>query len=432
VNDARAQRVGVGLALSIVGLVVLAPSPAWADLSSDADRLVRAWRDGGAEVVRLPPRFLEEGQIWGLPMRHGDDASGCTTLALLGTRSMEFEVSARRSLDGLGVPEREPSRLSADAGFAMVSRCGSRREAWAHTVVEMRARRGVVEAIVVRTSSAVRSPFEILPEREPIDRRPQGHPGPPARPEPIEVRRARASRRARAEGAEQVVTIPLRSSAAGTGEFEVQLGEGCHRLELMAAMPQLELLRSIDMDAELRVVGTKRLLGRDRGDAVDAHMEVCLGEKTSLLVSYVGAGGETDVALTTSTWTIPEWVPSLWGPTARAGFATALRQRTTPTPTTGPLLRALGAQGSTRIPMTVEAGACYLAAVAMVRGQNTGLRVRASVDARTSFEALPAGADGIVLTFCSGHSERAMLEVETRGQAPRWALAVWPVGAAAP
>lgn len=449
------------MALALWGAVVTSGTAARADLHADADRLARQWRSEGAAVRQLPPSFLE-GDAPRL-FETGDplDEAMCTTVVALGERTTELRLyplvgSILELPPGHAAPGRDdeddsegegegeaseepggdstpssPERaeqegpVESEGGFALLRRCGPRQRELSRVLALLATTRGAVEVIVARTSGMLTLPQSLLPERVEGPRAPRGSAGAPLPPGSITQRLEGAERRARVAGAKHVVQVPMRSSSQGSGLFELRMGEGCHRIEVMA---ESTATHPVDVDVEVRDEESGEILERDRGDAPDARVDLCFGETTVIGVSYVGAPSASQVVLSSAMWPIPDWIPAAWGARARASFATAFRRRPTPMPQAPPVALALGVQGVTSIPVEIEPASCYLAAVAMMQGDSAGLRLRATVGARGAVEEIPGRPEGVAVVFCSTQEKMARVEVEVRGQAPSWMLSAWRLG----
>ena len=435
--------------LPVLGVLTLT-TPARADLAEDAARLVASWTARGAAVESLEPIFLERGRARVIDLdRPGKPAkvegsSGCVTVAVLAVRTTELfvdegDAGAGRKLPDpavlplLPLPRRpeEDHRTRSAGGVAVVSRCGASSFELKRITVEVTSPRAAVEILVARSAAPLGEIREVLPERAAGLLAPRGDPGGPIEPGPIEGRVARAERRARAEGASRVVKTVTRASPAGIGRIQLRLGEGCHRLDVMAEVPSVIPRRATDLDAEARVEEGARLLARDRADVPDARLDFCLGEQTMVDVAFAGASGAAPVTVSDARWTTPSTVPVRFGPRARAGFAGALIKRHAPAPAEDALFESIGIQGVTQVPIPVEPGRCYLAAVALIRGDARAIRMAATLGFRTSHDEALERPEGAAVAFCAGTERSAMIDVDVRGNAPWWALSVWAMGRAA-
>jgi hypothetical protein len=437
----------------LAALAVLAGSAvAHADLTDDAARVARVWTQSGARVERLAPIFLDHGRVHtlalpaaGEPVTMAATASkplGCLTLALLAVRTAELlvgpavgaghEGAADRPLGPLftHVPEGSPRQHSAGGAAALV-RCGEARAEMGRVAVELLSVRGAVELLLVRSESPLAEVSEILLERAAGPLAPHGDTGGPLEPGPLGERLARAERRARSEGAAQVVRTTMRAGAGGVGQVELPLADGCHRLDLMAEVPAVFPHRATDVDAEAHDAAG-RLLARDRADVPDARLDFCLGEAGAVTVPFMGAAGTVAVILSDARWPLPAHVPAHFGVRARGGFGSALFRRHAPAPPGEPIFETLGVQGPTAVSLAIEPDRCYLAAMALVRGEARSMRLSALVGDRVARDDTAERPEGVALSFCAQGETVARFDADVRGNAPWWALVVWPLGGASP
>lgn len=436
-----------------LGVILAAGAPARADLANDAERLARMWSLAGARARRLPPIFVEHGRIQlvavaeaavaeaGAPRPAAPEAQGgrCLTAAFLAPRTIDFELETEITADRQDALEQlirqihpsavggEAGRIRSVAGAATITRCGDARAGIRQVRIHVASPRAAFEVVITESADPPGPLDDILPERAFGPLAPYGDPGRPVEPGPLADRVARAERRARVDGAARVARVEARASAEGTGVLAMRLPEGCHRLDLMAEVPAAVPRRATDVDAEAREVEGGRQLDRDRADAPDARLEVCLGELTPVEVPFVGASGPARVVLSDAYWPMPRVVPAQYGARARAGFAAALRRRNAPTPRDLPFVEAMGVLGDTLVPVAVEPGRCYFAAVALVRGDARSLRLVAEVGDRALRDDATGRAEGAGVAFCAETDETAVVRVAARGTSPWWALAVWPM-----
>jgi hypothetical protein len=472
-------------------LALLTPALARADLSSDAERVVKMWSARGARVTRLPPVFLDHGRVHAVRLA-GEKAEGaaaveggkkrsgkrdkgaevlkegakkgstskkgsggsekgssaCLTVLLLAPRTAEFLVDPEeeaRGLDALdqvlnrNLPRSHPPvgdlggsddrRLRSAAGAMLLSRCGADRLGLKRLLVELSSTRSALEVIVAewKDREKVVALGEMLPERASGPVAPRGNPGRPLEPGPLPERLARAEKRARADGAEAVTRVSMKASPNGNGEFALRLTEGCHRLEVMAEVPQMVPRRATDIDAEARESESERLLARDRADMPDARLDFCLGEPGVVDVPFVGAAGAVNVMVSDARWPIPRTVPPHWGPRARGALAMALRKRGAPDPQSQAILETIGVQGDTSVPVAVEPGKCYLAGIGLVRGEARGIRIGVGLGSKVLRDETGDKMESAAVAFCADLETSAVIKVEARGSAPWWALVVWPM-----
>lgn len=419
-----------------------------ADLAEDTARLTASFTARGATVEHLDPVFLERGRARVVDLaRPGKpapaEASGCVSVAVLAVRTTELFVdegdaaAGRKPPDPLGLsllpqlhhPD-EDRRTRSAGGAALISRCGAASLELKRIAIEVTSPRAAVEVLVARSATPLGEIREALPERAPGLLAPRGDPGGAIEPGPIEGRVARAERRARAEGAARVVKSVTRAAPSGVGKIQLKLVEGCHRLDVMAEVPSFVPRRATDLDAEAHTQDGARLLARDRADVPDARLDFCLGEQTVVDVSFAGASGAAPVTVSDALWLTPSTVPVRWGPRARAGFAGALIKRHAPAPLDDARFESIGVQGVTQVPLPVEPGRCYLAAVALIRGEARAIRLSATLGDRTPHDEALERPEGAAIAFCAGTARAAVIDVDVRGNAPWWALSVWSMGGA--
>jgi hypothetical protein len=242
------------LALAAASATVLRGAPAAADLIDDAERLVEKWsQKAGTSVERRPPVFLEHGRVAALRLGEAKPAAvakdaklGCVTVVLLTPRTAEIAIvpEALGAPPAPALPSGHPTVARDDsgvvrskAGVAMLERCG--KEQAAHPLeadrllVSSVSPRTAVEVLVARSAAPIESVESLLPERSFGPVAPRGSAGRPLDPGPILERIARVEKRSRDDGAERVRKITMTPSAAGTGELDVNLGEGCHSLDVL-------------------------------------------------------------------------------------------------------------------------------------------------------------------------------------------------------
>jgi hypothetical protein len=396
------------------------------DLSTDAARLQASWEASGARVARLAPVFLEHGRprAVSLPASAYDAAgTGCTTIAFLAGRSIDFVVA----IDPVITPKHSPLGGHMDrslAGSVTLVRCGPARDAFRRLSLELRVQRAAVEVIVAEAAGPAPAIAAALPERASGPVAPLADAGPRAPLEPLSVRAMRAETRALKVGATTLRHQNLTADGHGAGRESIRLEEGCHRIELFA---EAQAKHPVDVDAELRDATSERLLARDRSDSPDARMDLCVGTTSAIDLVFAGAPADAPVLLHDALFPLPLGLPGGWGARARAGLAAAMFRRKLPALASEPIDLKLGTTGVTPLRIPVEPGSCYVAAVAATAGDPRAIMITAKVDAKVAFDANGGLIDGSAVAFCSEVSDRATLEVEVRGVSAAWLLAVWQV-----
>jgi len=417
--------------------------PAAADLSEDASRLALEWSRRGARTQRLTPIFAEHGQsriIDIAPDPASDATPGCTTVAILGAPTIDFAVAPMRDgvlLELLPLPDGHPAvSLDADSvrsaiGIATLTRCNESRRELNRLVVSMRSPRGSIDTVVARSATSLGETRDVLSERVAGVVAPRGNPGRPLEPGPLAERVVRAEEGARFDGASSSSRVSITASADGSGQTRLRLAEGCHRIAVMAAVPSSFPHAATDVDAEARD-DDGRVLARDRGENSDARLDFCIGESARITILYGGASGAVPVIVTDAAWPLPSFIPNHWGARVRAGFALAVRRRYAPSPTAPSVVESLGSSGATMVPVSIEPGRCYFAAVAVLRGEPRSMRISATVGDRYVRDDVIDRPEGSGIAFCSGSEESARIEVDVRGNNAVWVFALFPFGEETP
>jgi hypothetical protein len=436
----RASRAPCAASWLVFAALFATPLAARADLRADADRLARHWAGRGARVERLTPLFLEHGtakSLWSEPKGVPPSGkTGCLAVAFLGVRTADFFLSPEE----LGLPAamaramnphpdlEDDQRLRSAGGAAVLSRCGADQSELRRVRVDLASSRAAVEVLVVRSEKPVDPVADALPERAAGPLAPRGDPGGPIEPGPLAARRARVTARRTGAGASRVSSFTVHAGANGAGQLVLKLPEGCHTLDLLAEVPTTVPRRATDLDAEVRDSQSGRILARDRADVPDARLDFCLGDATSVDVSFIGASGPELVVVSDAHWAMPLWIPTRHGSRARAGFASALFRRHAPAPPDAAMFETIGASGVTSFGVEVEPGQCYVASVALVRGDARALRLAVDIGERGSRDEAGERGESAALAFCAEEESSAHFEIDARGNTPFWALAVWPVG----
>lgn len=425
------------LSAALVG-TFCAPS-ANADLTDDSARLTLEWSRRGATVERIAPVFAEHGQsriidITARPDR--DSKPGCITIAFLGAPTIDFSVAPFREgmpLELLPLPDGHPGvSLDSDSvrstqGTATFTRCNKERSELSRIVVAMRSQRGAIDTIVARSSTSLGDARDVLTERVAGFVAPRGNPGRPLEPGPLAERVVRAEERARSEGAQTFSRVNAAASAEGLGQTPLRLTEGCHRVTVMAAVPSSFPHSITDVDAEAHDEDG-RVLARDRSETPDARLDFCLGDTARINIMYGGAAGVVPVIVSDAVWPIATAIPNHWGSRVRGGFAQAFRRRNAPPPSAGPVAEALGSSGATMIPLALEPGHCYFAAVGTLRGEARSIRISSTIGDRYLRDDVIDRPEGVGLAFCSEAETSARLEVDARGTNAFWVFALFPYG----
>jgi hypothetical protein len=412
---------GHGRARAALGAAVLAAcatlaSEARADLRESADRIAEAWRAVGASVVIDKPRFLEEESddrrpiVVVLPeLPEGE----CTTVVLLGARGLGFHV---RVPGAALVEDAEGKRIPSAAGAVSIERCGEpvpRR-----LVVASDSGRGAFETVVARSLRPLPPLRTVLPERSGGMLLPVSEPGPLPPLPPPDKRAEVAETRSKRDGANIASRTVLEAGVDGAGTGEATLAPGCHSLELFAIDPRAAhpgRRGKLDLDAELRDSSDDRLIARDRTDAPDAQLPVCLGESKRVTVVFAGSPPGAPVLLSHASWPLPDHLSALWGPEAQGRMAHVLLARHVAALGADPVQLAQGGYGVTPVPLSIEPGACYLAVVTLARETARSLGLGVRVGTTESSDDRGVDEDGAAVAFCAGRRTSALATIEARG-----------------
>jgi hypothetical protein len=397
-----------------------------AELRESVERLAEAWRAVGASVVVDRSRFLDDGSddqrpvVVVLPtLPEGE----CTTVAMIGARGLGFHV---RLVGAVG-DEPDSKRIPSVAGAVSIERCGEglpRR-----LVVASDSGRGAFETVVARSSRALPSLRVVLPERSAGALLPTSEPGPLPPLPPPDKRAEVAEVRAKRDGATIAARTTWDAGVDGAGTGQELFEPGCHTLQLFAPDPRAGRpgrRGKLDLDAEMRDASDDRLIARDRTDAPDAQLAVCMGETTRVNVVFAGSPPGAPVLVSHALWSLPDHLPSLWGSEARARMAHVLLTRHVATLPRDPVQLGQGGYGLTSVPLSIEPGGCYLAVVALTREAARALGLRVRVGTMEADDARGIDEDGAAVAFCAGARTHALAEVEARGTPLLgWGLALY-------
>ncbi|HXX70014.1 MAG TPA: hypothetical protein VEK07_22735 [Polyangiaceae bacterium] len=390
-----------------------------AELQDAARRVAEAWRSVGAFVVVGKPRFLNDDETIAVPVPSLPDGN-CTTLVLLGARGLSFHVSP---------PGDSGQHVPSEAGALSIEQCGDllpRR-----LMVTSDSGRGALEILVAVSEKSLPALQSVLPERTGGGLGPLPEPGAlPLLPAP-EKRADLAEVRAKRDGA----TISNRSiwysGVDGTGVGEETLPPGCHVFDLFASesgVARAGRKGKLDLDAEMRDSSDDRLLARDRTDAPDVQLPVCVGETTQVGIVFVGAPSGTPVLVSHAAWALPQHLPSIWGGEARARMAYALLARHVVSLPAEAVQLAQGGSGTTPVPLSIEPGACYLAVASLVQGVAHSFGLRLRVRAREVVDDRGVDESSAVVAFCAGDRSLALAQMEARGTPLLgWGLALFRI-----
>jgi hypothetical protein len=399
-----------------------------AELHESVERLAEAWRGVGASVVIDKTRFLNDDSddqrpiVVVLPeLPEGE----CTTIVMMGARGLGFHVRLV-GVGGVAGEDPEVKRVPSAAGAVSIERCG---DAPRRLIVASDSGRGALETVVARSSRPLPPLRTVLPERSGGMLLPVSEPGllPPL--PPPDKRAEVTETRARRDGAVIATRVTWTAGVDGAGTGELTLDPGCHSVQLFAVDPRA--LRAgrrgkLDLDAEMRDGADDRMLARDRTDAPDAQLSVCVGESTHVGILFAGSPPGAPVLVAHAAWALPDHLPAVWGSEARGRMAHVLLARHVTSLPSEPVQLAQGGYGLTPVPLSIEPGACYLALVTLVKETTRALGLRVHVGTSDAADDRGIDQDGAAVAFCAGQRTHALADIEARGTPLLgWGLALY-------
>lgn len=423
----RTQR-GLVSAFAVALTIALSGANANADVREVAARLNEQWSVAGARTTTVPTRFLFDDETIVVPVspEPAGTNSTCTHVAVVGARGLSFHARLSDTPTDPLLAAEPSGRASSTAGVVELRRCERSRPAVRHVVITADAGRGAVEVVVGRTDTPLATLGSFLPERT-------GGVVPPV-PDvgglpPLVSQEQRADageQRARLEGANVLARTFTRSGDDGSGEEELDLDEGCHRIEVFGRESSRQRPGRrfrLDVDAELR--DEDHLLASDRTEAPDARLETCVGKATRATLVFAGSPPHSSAIVTHGSWPLPARLPALWGPSTRSKMARVMFLRHVAVPADDPVLVVQGSAGTTPVPLSVETGACYVTIVGVTHGRARQLQLRALVGPHESTDERGAAEEAALTAFCVGAHESARLEVLARGAGVSFGLVLF-------
>lgn len=411
-------------AYALFALVMLVPAFARADAREVSTRVVEEWKRAGAKAQALPTRFVFDDEQIKIAIPSDETVARCTQIAIIGARGLSF----RGKLEGVSndplMPVEPQARGQSTAGVLELRRCDPSRPI-PFIFVASDAGRGAIEVVVAFSPLPLPSLAAIIPERTGGVLPPPPEAGVLSALAPEGKRAEVAEQRARRDGA----TIEARTNAVasdeGTGEIELDVEPGCHRVEVFARADRLGRRYRLDLDAEIR--DGDHILARDRTEAPDARLEACVGTSQTLTLAFAGAPPNGEVLVARASWKLPARIPPLWGPSARSKMARVMLTRHVAVPADDPVYLAQGGPGLTGLPIPVEVGGCYVAVVGVTHGHARQLLLRTTVGARESTDERGAADEAALSAFCVRAHEAARVEIQARPSGVGWGLAVFRV-----
>ncbi len=410
------KKVGVAVTSAVLLASGLVRAEGLRDLSA---ALAQKHLDAGAQVTTLPTRFVYDGESFSVTIPAPAAVKRCTSVALIGARGLSFHVTLGDSDDA--------GKVSSAAGALEIVACDGPAVDRLRVVSD--AGRGALEFVVSFSNAPLPSLRDVLPERSQGAASSSGEAGPLPALAPA-VKRAEASElRARRDGAQTVTRSSLNAGRDGSGTARIDVDAGCHRFELAAS--EAKKHGRVDLDAEISNAKDDSLLARDRGDAADARLDLCVGVPTALRLTFVGAAPDEPILVAHASWTLPTSFGREWSSETRARMTSAFVSHRVPSPAAGPVLVALGGAGQTSTFAQIEPGACYVASVALSHGVVRSMRIRARVGENESSEERPPQDGASLVAFCARDRDTAEIDVDARGTSVSWTLALFRVVAAA-
>jgi hypothetical protein len=407
-------------------------------LGSEAASLAADWRAFG-HVTHPAPVFLERGETRPLLLfgRADEAREGCTSVAVLGTPASNFVLRFLPLANGSEFPAEWLEPVRSEAGVAELVRCGEAQAIIGRLTLEPRSPRGVFEIVSGTGPEPMPSPRLLLPARDPGPTPPLPNLGPELAVRSASESMARFEQDAKQSGAVKVMSYPRAASADGGLTLPLELEAGCHEISVVADAPEARGSEErqpleLDVDAELYQLPAGTVLASDRAESRDAWLAPCTGSPSSALLRVEGAVPGAAVGVSVARYALPNGLPVEWGPDARAAMAEVLRAARARAPSDNPVFESLGVLGVTRVPIELEADACYRAAVTTLRGQTEALALGVRMGLREAQNNGGPGGRGTVVSFCAAGAKRATLEVESHGTGVAWLLGLWQEGRLAP
>lgn len=403
-------------------LVVGARAQRSGTLGQQVLELSQSWSRVG-RVTELAPRLLHGGEQLELPwMPSQNDFGrlGCVTIAALGTTNLVFHLMI---LDEKGRSSERAWPIPSAAGVAAVTRCGKGRASLRRLAIQLGSRRGILQFVVLESAEPPPAIEEVLPGRDPGPSRtpPEIGSGPTLAPL---ASRLEGLRKAELESGATVREESVRSDGRGRGTRSFGLAPGCYRFGVLAPN---DLRAPPDVDARLVAVGSDEVLALDQEHAGQASLSHCVARFERVRLEYHGAPPQAQVVILEARWTIPDTIPEIWGSQARQGLARELLSRGHLALPSLPIDATLGVRGRSRWTVQVAPEACYIAALAPLRGRLTRVAIRVDSEGSLSAPHQDDGRSGSALTFCSEGRSLVQVEVGTAGTALTWIAALWPL-----
>ncbi len=407
--------------------VGLTARTARAELVDDVSALKSFWSKTKARGSR-PPKLLERGDQMPvvLPQRFIAKREECTSVVLISAPNVSFVL---RIIPRRGEAPEAPE--ASVAGLAQVVRCGERREQLGRLLVEMRSPRGVLEVIYAAADAPLPSARRLLKARDPgpVD---EAHPiGPPARAETLTARVAAIRAAAWRAGADDQRRVGLTADGRGTGGHDLELRPGCYRVDVLSAQAPDGWRSSADVDLDVRRLPDGALVVSDRGEALDAHVDLCTASRGQVRLAYSGGFPHVPLLGLLSHFPFPADFPNHWTDSTKNQLALLLHHKRLPLGVFADANRRrewLGVAGVTRAALPTQAGACYTVVVAAHAGTPSGFALVARQGQIHVENQSSAPGQPTFVNFCPKRSGSARLEVEAQGSALIWRMVAYRSG----
>jgi hypothetical protein len=400
--------------------------PAWnlGPLGAQTAQLQRIYGRLG-HTQRLRPRLLEQGTPLPVVIPEGllnPETEDCVTVTALAAANLSFLLVFD---DEESPAARRAWPVPSAAGVAEVTRCGARKPLLAGLSAQLRSRRGVVELLIVKSEQPPPPVTELLVGRDPGPSLPSPQVGPRPALAPIKQRVEEALATHKADGALATETNGALADEAGVGSLVMNLLEGCHRFSLLT---EGDPKSPPDLDARLYSLTSGEDLVTDEEHRGEAHLDYCVGRADRVRLDFSGAKAQTEITVVHSRWEIPEGIPRMWGSYSRARLAGALWHDHLPALESAPAFASLGVRGATRLFVDLDPEACYVVAVAPIRGEVTTLSLTAEVGDDRQEATGSGGSEGLALSACANGYDQLEVDVHALGSGLAWILGVWQLG----
>jgi len=407
-----------GARMAAFGVVVALSGAARAD-DLVPSKVVNAWKQAGAFGESVTPHFIFDNQTIALKLPVPPRVAQCMHIAIIGDRGIGFRARLEDAIED-PLTEEDGKRAGSNAGAAELISCGQFPK---RAYIQSHSGRGALDVVVAFGPRDLPSVQAVLPDRAPGPRISMRDVPGGGDQTPLAQRIAAADARALNDGYAASVKSMVSLGDDGTAELSDFLKPGCHLIGVFSPDAP-RLARKIDLDAEIRDLEEARVLARDRSEAPDAKIEVCLASSKGKSLFVSGGPPGTRVAVSHAMAPLPMAVSALWGEGPQSAFATAMMSHHLKDPIRPPIYVAMGASGNTSLPLAVEPAGCYVAIATRLRGGLRALSLRARVGLTDATDAR-GGSDAALVSFCTGDRSSVDIDIEARGTSLAWGLMVF-------